>query len=146
VKLNLGTKRPPSWHRLSPPDMPFVAKRSRHVAVAIPEVRVSRGIAVNPRQKSPQPQHRQFVEHEPRLGPSRLQPVQRMLGHAKASMTLDIDADLTSALTCSNVVELRGFEPRTEPGKQALNCGFCLPASLGRPSVCCGYALACYAT
>ena len=32
------------------PYMPFKAKRSRHVAVAIPEVRVGRGIAVSPRQ------------------------------------------------------------------------------------------------
>jgi len=35
--------------RKSPSDMPLEAKRSRHVAVAIPEVRVSRGIAVSPR-------------------------------------------------------------------------------------------------
>jgi hypothetical protein len=30
--------------------MPFEAKRFRHVAVAIPEVRVSGGITVSPRQ------------------------------------------------------------------------------------------------
>ena len=36
--------------------MPLEAKRSRHVAVAVPQVRVSRGIVVRPRQKSPQPQ------------------------------------------------------------------------------------------
>jgi len=46
--------RPPSWHRLGPRDMSFEAKRSRHVAVAIPEVCISCGIAVNPRQKSTQ--------------------------------------------------------------------------------------------
>jgi hypothetical protein len=39
-----------SWHSLSPRDMSFEAKRFRHVAVAIPEMRVSRGIAVSPRQ------------------------------------------------------------------------------------------------
>jgi len=37
-------------HDLSPGDMPLKLKRSRHVAVAIPEKRVSRGIAVSPRQ------------------------------------------------------------------------------------------------
>ena len=37
-------------HRLGPRDMPLEAKRSRHVAVAIPEVRVGRRIAVSPRQ------------------------------------------------------------------------------------------------
>ena len=42
--------QPPSWHHLGPRDMPLEAKRSRHVAVAIPEVRVSPGIAVSPRQ------------------------------------------------------------------------------------------------
>jgi hypothetical protein len=47
--------RPPSWHRLGPRNMPLEAKRFRHVAVAIPQVCVSRGIAVSPRQKSPQP-------------------------------------------------------------------------------------------
>src|ERR1700693_5028383 len=46
---------PPSWHRLGPRDMPLVAKRSRHVPVAIPEVRIGRGISMSPRQKSPQP-------------------------------------------------------------------------------------------
>jgi hypothetical protein len=33
------------WHGLSPGDMPFEAKRSRHVAVAIPEVCISGGVA-----------------------------------------------------------------------------------------------------
>ena len=47
---------PPSWHCLGPGDMSLEAKRFRHVAVAIPEVRVSGGIAVRPRQESPQPQ------------------------------------------------------------------------------------------
>jgi HK97 family phage major capsid protein len=42
--------RPPSWHRLGPLDMPLEAKRCRHVAVEIPEMRVRRGIAVSPRQ------------------------------------------------------------------------------------------------
>jgi hypothetical protein len=56
-----GSQRPAmaiplSWHRLGPRDMSLEAKRSRHVAVAIPEVRISCGIAVSPRQESPQPQ------------------------------------------------------------------------------------------
>ena len=42
--------RPPLWHHLAPPDMPLEAKRFRHVAVAIPVVRVSRSIALCPRQ------------------------------------------------------------------------------------------------
>ena len=36
--------------------MPFEAKRFRHVAVVIPEVRVSLSIAASPRQERPQPQ------------------------------------------------------------------------------------------
>jgi hypothetical protein len=36
--------------------MPLEAKRFRHVAVAIPEVCVSRGITVSPRQESPESQ------------------------------------------------------------------------------------------
>jgi hypothetical protein len=47
-----GTEQPLSWHRLGPLDMPLVAKRFRHVAVAVPEVRVSRVIAVSLRQQS----------------------------------------------------------------------------------------------
>jgi hypothetical protein len=47
---------PSSRHRLGPRDMSLEAKRSRHVAVAIPEIRISRVIAVRLRQKSPQPQ------------------------------------------------------------------------------------------
>jgi hypothetical protein len=40
---------PSSWHRLGPRDMSFEAKRFRHVAVAIPELRISRVIMVSPR-------------------------------------------------------------------------------------------------
>jgi hypothetical protein len=36
--------------------MSFEAKRSRHVAVAIPQLRVSRGIAVSTRQQSTESQ------------------------------------------------------------------------------------------
>jgi hypothetical protein len=48
-----GSQRPAtaiqsSGHCLGPRDMPLVAKRSRHVAVAIPELRVSGVIAVSP--------------------------------------------------------------------------------------------------
>ena len=39
--------------RRRPCDMPLVAKRSRHVAVVIREVRVGRVIAVSPRQQRP---------------------------------------------------------------------------------------------
>jgi hypothetical protein len=35
--------------------MPLEAKRSRHVAVAIPELCVSSAVAVSPRQERPQP-------------------------------------------------------------------------------------------
>ena len=56
--------RPLSWHRLGPRDMSFEAKRFRHVAVAIPKVRVSRGIAVSPRQQSPQPQQQDVVQNK----------------------------------------------------------------------------------
>src|SRR6516225_602862 len=44
---------PPSWHRLCPLDMPLETKRSRHVAVAISELRVRRDIAAGPRQQRP---------------------------------------------------------------------------------------------
>ena len=37
-------------HRLGPGDVSFEAKRFRHVAVAIPQVRISRVIAMSPRQ------------------------------------------------------------------------------------------------
>jgi hypothetical protein len=36
-----------SCHRLGPSDMPLEAKRSRHVAVVIPQVRISRGITAS---------------------------------------------------------------------------------------------------
>ena len=41
---------PRSCHRLGPGDMPLEAERFRHVTVAIPQVRVGRGIALSPRQ------------------------------------------------------------------------------------------------
>ena len=58
-----GSQRPAmaiplSWHCLGPRDMSLVAKRFRHVAVAIPEVRVSRVITASLRQESPQPQQK----------------------------------------------------------------------------------------
>ena len=56
--------RPLSWHRLGPRDMPLEAKRFRHVAVAIPQLRISRGIAVSPRQQSPQPQQQDVVQNK----------------------------------------------------------------------------------
>ena len=65
-KIRLAARRPSptsgrhsasSWdasscHRIGPRDMPLEAKLRGHRAVAIPEVRVSRGIAVSPRQES----------------------------------------------------------------------------------------------
>ena len=49
VNRNVTTPEgePPSWHRLGPGDMPLEAKGFRHVAVTIPEIRVSRGIAMS---------------------------------------------------------------------------------------------------
>ena len=59
--------------------MPFEAKRFRRVAVAVPELRVSRVIAASPRQKSPHPQQRNLEQYEPRVGRLRCQPVDRGL-------------------------------------------------------------------
>ena len=69
-----------SWHRLGPSDMPLEAKRSRHVAVAIPEIRVRRGIAVSPRQESPQPQQPDLAYHQTLIGWRFRQPGDRGLG------------------------------------------------------------------
>jgi hypothetical protein len=55
-------------HRLGPSYMPVELKRSRHVAVAIPEVRVSRGITASPRQESPQPQQPDVTYHQTLFG------------------------------------------------------------------------------
>ena len=46
-KMGLPADRSPSRRRPSPSDMTFEAKRSRHIAVAIAEIRVKRGIAVS---------------------------------------------------------------------------------------------------
>ena len=43
----LPPSRSPSWHRLGPRDMSFEAKRSCHVAVAIPEVAVGGFVAAS---------------------------------------------------------------------------------------------------
>ena len=59
--------------------MPLEAKRFRHVAVAIPELRIRLGIAVSPRQQSPQPQQRNLEQYESRVGRLRRQPVDRGL-------------------------------------------------------------------
>jgi hypothetical protein len=48
--------------------MPFVAKRFRHVAVAIPELRISRVITVSPREQSPQPQQPNLSYHQTLIG------------------------------------------------------------------------------
>ena len=57
------------FHRLCsdrPTRYALEAKRFRHVAVAIPEVRVCRGIAVSSGQQIAQPQQGQFVCHDTR--------------------------------------------------------------------------------
>jgi hypothetical protein len=48
--------------------MSLEAKRSRHVAVAIPKVRVRRGIAVRLRQQSPQSQQPDVTYHQTLIG------------------------------------------------------------------------------
>ena len=68
-----------SRHRLGQGDMPLEAKPFRHVAVAIPELRIRRGVAVSPRHKSPQPQQRNLEQYESRVGRLRCQPVERGL-------------------------------------------------------------------
>src|SRR5580693_3711685 len=72
--------RPPSWHRLGPRDMSFEAKRSRHIAVAVPELRVSRGIAVCPCQQRPQPQQPDLAYHQTLIGWRGRQPLDRGFG------------------------------------------------------------------
>ena len=57
-----------SWHRLGPVDMPFEAKRSRHTAVAIPEVAVGGFVAVSPSQQRPQPQQPDVAYHQALIG------------------------------------------------------------------------------
>jgi hypothetical protein len=49
-QANFRPLPPWSWHGLAPRDMPLQVKRSRPVAVAIPQVRISRGITARPRQ------------------------------------------------------------------------------------------------
>ena len=46
-----GDEHSTSWHGVGPGDVPLEAKRCRHVAVAISELRVGGGIAVSPRQE-----------------------------------------------------------------------------------------------
>ena len=60
--------------------MPLVAKRFRHVAVAIPEVRVSLGIAVSRRQQCPQPQQPDVTYHQTLIGWRGRQSLNRDLG------------------------------------------------------------------
>jgi hypothetical protein len=60
--------RPPSWHRLSPGDMPLEAKRSRHVAVAVPLVAIGSVVTVSTRQKSTESEHPDVAHHEILIG------------------------------------------------------------------------------
>src|ERR1700751_4537851 len=80
VPASRSTKRRPSWHCLGPRDMSLVAKRFRHVAVPIPEIRVSRVIAVSPRQKSPQAQQPDLAYHQTLFGWRGRYPLDRGLG------------------------------------------------------------------
>jgi hypothetical protein len=59
--------------------MSLEAKRFRHVAVAIPEVPVSRGIAASPRQESPQPQHLDIAYRPGKVNGNVGKPVERGL-------------------------------------------------------------------
>src|ERR1700749_2813677 len=80
-----GSQRPPmaipsSLHWVGPLDMSFEAKRSRRVAVAIPQVRVSGRIAVSPRQESLQPQQPDVAYHQTLIGWRSRQALDRGLG------------------------------------------------------------------
>src|ERR1700747_971375 len=77
---------PASGHRLSPREMSLIAKRIRHVAVAIPEIRVSRGIAARPRQPSPQPQQPDVAYRQTLIGWRGCQPLERGLGFGDVSV------------------------------------------------------------
>lgn len=67
---NLGelAGRPVSRHGLSPSDMPLAAERSRRVAVAIPEVRISNVVAVSPRQQRAESLQQDVAHHEAMVG------------------------------------------------------------------------------
>jgi hypothetical protein len=56
ICINSLWSKPQSWHRLGPLHMSFEAKRFRHVAVVIPEVRISRAIAVSLGEQGARPQ------------------------------------------------------------------------------------------
>ena len=60
--------RPPSWHRLGPRDMSFVAKRSRHVAVAVPIVAIGGVVAMGSCQQCAQPQQPDVAHHQTVIG------------------------------------------------------------------------------
>src|ERR1700756_4681017 len=57
-----------SWHRLSPRDMSFEAKRFRHVGVALPEGGGRRAFAATPRQDAPAPQQPDLAYHQTLIG------------------------------------------------------------------------------
>ena len=48
--------------------MAFKAKRSRHVAVAVPIVAIGSVVTVSPRQKSTESQHPDVAHHETLIG------------------------------------------------------------------------------
>jgi hypothetical protein len=58
----------PSWHCLGPRDMSFEAKRSRHVAVAIPVFAIAGIVTMSPRQKSTESQQPDVEHHETLIG------------------------------------------------------------------------------
>ena len=62
--INRGVELPPSCHRLGPRDMALEAKRSRHVAVAIPVFAIAGIVTVSPSQKSTESQQPDVEHHE----------------------------------------------------------------------------------
>ncbi len=98
--------------------MPFEAKRFRHRAVAIPEVRVSPGIAVSPRQQSPEPQQADFADNQSVVGWRVRQPGDRGLGFDPVTIRPAIQQ-------CLHQNTRRGNAPHQQPSlaKQMVDGG-----------------------
>lgn len=67
-KGEFGRAAGASRHGLGPLAMPLAAERSRRVAVAIPEVRISDVVAVSPRQQRAEALQQDVAHHEAILG------------------------------------------------------------------------------
>ena len=83
-----GSQRPAmaiplSWHCLGPRDMPFVAKRSRHVAVAIPGIRDS-----GHRHREPAPAEPAAATARPRASPDPHRLAQPPTGRSRPRLRL----------------------------------------------------------